>query len=323
MENMYNVSMALWIGSVAWFIFLLLVDLFFSKDQKKDVGMKSALIRSGIWIGLGIGFGVFVWTILGHEAGSQYFAGFIVEKSLSIDNIFVWSALLAYVGIPNSAKYMTLFWGILGAIVFRILFLLVGVIVLDAFQFMLFFLGLILLFTAYKIFSDKGSGFSGKDSKSIGLIRKIIPFSDKMNGNKFFVKERGKSVPSLLFFAVTCLAVTDILFAIDSVPTVLAVARNPFVAMTSNVAAVLGLRALFFVFENLKQSFWLLNKGLGLLLAVIGVTLLLEPKVLFGLDWFGYEPPTPPLLLFIFSILFLSIVGSIVFPKKLPTYKDK
>jgi tellurite resistance protein TerC len=308
---MYNVSPLMWALTAAWFFGLLLGDLFLSRRHQAAVGTKAAIIRSIVWISLGLGFGVVVSAILGSKAGSEYFTGFIIEKSLSVDNIFVWSALLAYLKIPRIYHYTVLFWGIVGAIFFRTIFMIGGVVILENFQFMLIILGLLLLFTASRIFVGSDETFSPENSKIIGFVKKYLPFSNKIYGKKLFVKENGRRVATFLFFSICIIELTDILFAVDSVPTVLAVVRDPYVALTSNIAAIFGLRALYFVFENLKNSFWLLNKGLAIILGAIGVSLLLEPTSIFGYDWIAFEPPIVATLLFIFTVLFASIIGSI------------
>lgn len=310
---MYTVSPLLWFGTALWFFGLLLGDLFISRRHRGPISTKLAIARSAVWIGLGVAFGFFVWAILGAHASSQYFTGFIIEKSLSVDNIFVWSALLAYMKIPRDLQYTVLFWGIIGAIFFRTIFMVSGVIILEKFQFMLLILGLLLIYTAIGIFkgSDDDS-FDPKKSKTIKLIKKYLPFTPEIVGKKLFVKrEDGKRIATFLFFAIATIEVTDILFAVDSVPTVLAVVRDPYIALTSNIAAILGLRALYFVFDGLKNSFWLLNKGLGIILGVIGISLLLEPKTVFGIDWVGFVPETKWVLMFIFIILSASIIGSV------------
>ncbi len=310
---MHAVTPLLWLLTSLWFFGLLFGDLILSRKHEGVISARLSIVRSLVWIGLGVAFGVFVWWYLGSVAGQQYFTGFIIEKSLSVDNIFVWSALLAYLKIPRSAQYTVLFWGIIGAIFFRTLFMIVGVALIEQFQFMLIILGFLLLYTAYGIFADTGEDtFSPRDSKIVRFLRAYVPFSNQMYGNKIFTRIHGKRVATFLFFAICTIELTDILFAIDSVPTVIAVVRDPYVALTSNIAAILGLRALYFVFDNLKESFWLLNKGLSIVLAVVGVSLILEPRTLFGHDWFSFEPPIYASLLFIAAILSLSIIGSVL-----------
>lgn len=307
-----NETPILWVLTAAWFFGLLAVDIALSRRRTGVISLSRAVSRSVIWIGLGILFGGFIWLYLGAEAGTQYFTGFIIEKSLSVDNIFVWSALFAYLQIPRQLQYTVLFWGIIGAIVFRTVFMIGGVVIIDKFQFMLIILGCLLIYTAYTIYADDESKkFNPEDSRVIAFLRRYMSVSDKLHDRKLFVKEHGKKVATYLFFAICTIELTDILFAVDSVPTVIAVVRDPYIALSSNIAAILGLRALYFVFDSLKQSFWLLNKGLAIILGVVGILLLLEPKRIFGLDWIGLEPPVYAMLIFITVVLVASVLGSI------------
>ncbi len=310
-------SSVLWFGTFLWFFSLLLGDLYLSRKNQGPISTKLAITRSAVWIGLGIGFGFFVWAVLGAHASSEYFTGFIIEKSLSIDNIFVWSALMAYMKIPRNLQYTVLFWGIIGAIFFRTIFMIGGVVILDKFQFMLLLLGALLIYTAYGVFrnSDENS-FDPEKSRTIAIIKKYLPFTSDIEGKKLFTRRNGKITATYLFFAIVTIEITDVLFAVDSVPTVLAVVRDPYLALTSNIAAILGLRALYFVFDGLKNSFWLLSKGLGIILGAIGVLLLVEPRSIFGIKWFGFELSTVWILMFIFTVLTLSILGSKLLPEK-------
>lgn len=308
---MYHVQPYIWVITFLWFGMLLAIDLYIAHRRKGVIKLKAALIQSAFWISIGLGFGLFIWWLLGSTAAGEYYAGYLIEESLSIDNIFVWSIILSYLAIPRHLHHRVLFWGIIGAVVFRTLFVIAGVLLIQEFDFVLLFLGAILLVTAYHIFNSDVGGFDPRKSKIMHFVEHHLPFTRELDGHKFFVKRNGRKVATLLFFAIVVVELTDVLFAIDSVPSVLAVVRDPYVAITSNVAAILGLRALYFVFDNLKASFWLLHKGLGIILALIGVGLLLEPDQVLGIEWFGLHVPVATKLSLILIILAASIIGSL------------
>lgn len=310
---MIEVSPLAWFLTAVWFFGLLIGDLLLNRNKQSEISTHEAIIRSIVWISLGVGFGFVVWLMYGAHASAEYFSGFLIEKSLSVDNIFVWSVLLAYLKIPRKLQYTVLFWGILGAIIFRTAFMFAGVVIIENFNFMLLILGGLLLYTAYGIYANKSDEeFNPENSKVLKYVEKFLPFTTKVYDKKLFVKVNGKHIATYLMFAICVVELTDILFAIDSVPTVLAVVREPYIAITSNVAAILGLRALYFVFDNLKESFWLLNKGLGVVLAGVGLTLLFEPETIFGIEWFGLELPVWVTLSFILFVLGVSIAGSLL-----------
>jgi tellurite resistance protein TerC len=281
------------------------------------MGLARSVRRSIAWISLGVMLGIFIWIGFGHSAGSQYFYGFFIEKSLSVDNIFVWGILLTFFKIPKQLHYNVLFWGILGAMIFRTIFIVGGTLVIDRFQFVLIILGLLLMYSAYGLFkSGNNDSYDPNQSKIVKAVEKYLPFTSKVHGTKLFVKENGRRVGTLLLLAIFVIELTDILFAIDSVPAVLAVIRDPYIAIASNIAAILGLRALYFVFENIKDSFWLLNYGLAVILGVLGVSLLFEPTSIFGFHWFGIVISSTLSLIFVLSVLTISITASLVVKPK-------
>lgn len=277
--------------------------------------MRSSIIQTVVWVGLGIGLGFVMWAAYGGQASAEYFSGFAIEKSLSIDNVFVWSIILSYFRIPAKYQHRVLFWGIFGALAFRALFIFAGVALLDRFEFALLLLGGGLVYSGLKIFQEVGGEFDPKKSKIIQLVRKFIPVSHDLDGHKLFTVENGKRTATMLFLVLCVIELTDILFAVDSVPAILAVARDPFIVFASNAAAILGLRALYFVFHGMKEKFWLLNRGLGIILIGVGVKMIIAPKELFGFHWLGIHTPTAISLTFILSVLLLSILASFHIPQ--------
>ncbi len=299
-----------WIVLISWFTLLLLLDLFVFHRKDHAPKMKESIIQTIVWVGLGIGLGILMWPLYGGHAAAEYFSGFAIEKSLSIDNVFVWSIILSYFRVPAKYQHRVLFWGIFGALIFRALFIFLGVAILDRFEIALILLGLLLLWTGYKIFGGGSDEFNPKTSRMIKFLRKFIHISHEIHGHSLFIKEGGKRVATVLFLALCAIELTDILFAIDSVPAILAVARDPFIVFASNAAAILGLRALYFVFHGMKERFWLLNRGLGIILIGVGIKMLISVDKVLGIDWFGYHVPTSLSLTFILSVLLISITAS-------------
>ena len=304
-----------WTVLVGWFAFLIILDLVVFHRKDHEPKMRESVIQTLVWVSLGVALGFVMWPLYGGQASAEYFSGFAIEKSLSIDNVFVWSIILSYFKVPAKYQHRVLFWGVFGALVFRAIFIFAGVALLDRFEFALLLLGGLLLFTGYKIFQGGDHEFDPKSSKMIRAIKRIIPVSHHLEGHHLFVREDGKRVATILFLALVAIELTDILFAIDSVPAILAVARDPFIVFASNAAAILGLRALYFVFHGMKERFWLLNRGLGIILAGVGIKMLISPEKILGFNWFGIHTPTAISLTFIMSVLTASIAISFYVPE--------
>lgn len=312
----FDIPLTWWLGTLAWFALLLSVDLYLNRKQRGHMSMKKAVIRTVVFILLGLGLGALIWANFGSEAGSRYFAGFFIEEALSVDNIFVWSLILGYLSIPKQYHYKILFWGVFGAIVFRTLFVMGGLAIIDLFTPALILLGLVLLVTSYRLLvSSESQQFNPEKSRIFSLVERFLPFTKKLEGGKLFIRQDGKLVATMLFFAICVVELTDILFAIDSVPASLAIVRDPYIVLASNISAIMGLRALYFVFERLEDRFYLLNKGLALILSVIAISLIIEPDSIFGLDWFGITLAPLVTLSFVGAVLSASIILSLVIPR--------
>lgn len=303
-----------WVALISWFSLLIGIDLFLHRKDHAPK-MRESVIQTLIWVALGIGLGFVIWAIYGSQAGAEYFGGFAIEKSLSIDNVFVWAIILSYFRIPAKYQHRVLFWGVFGALIFRAIFIFAGVAILDRFEFALAALGILLLWTGYKIFTGGSDEFDPKTSRMIKTLKKVIPVSHHLNGHALFTHEDGKRVATMLFVALCAIEVTDVFFAIDSVPAILAISRDPFIVFASNAAAILGLRALYFVFHGMKEKFWLLNRGLGIILVGVGIKMFISPSKVFGLDWFGIHIPIAVSLTFILSVLLMSIAASFYLPQ--------
>ncbi len=306
-----NVPYWHWVILIAWFALLLIVDILVLHRKDHEPTAREATVQSLVWIGLGIGLGLLFWPLYGGAASSQYFSGYLIEKSLSIDNVFAWSVILGYFKIPKKYQHRVLFWGVFGALVMRAIFIFAGIAVLDRFEPTLIIFGLILLWSGTKIFSShEEMAFDPTKSRMLKLFKRIIPLSHNLDGHKLFTVENGKHVATILFIALLAIEMTDVIFAIDSVPAILAISRDPFIVFSSNAAAILGLRALYFVFDKIKERFWLLNKALGLLLVGVGIKMIISPSTLFGYNWLGIHIPTGVSLALICTTLISTVILS-------------
>ena len=289
----------------------LIADLGFFNRQSHKIEFKPALYQSLFWIGISFVFGFLIYIFIGKETAVEFFSAYITEKMLSVDNLFVILLIFSYFNLEEKYHHKALFWGILGAIVFRGIFIGAGSFIISQFHWVLYIFGAILLYTGIKLLRDrkKEEHVDFKNSKVIKLAHKIFPFTDSHHGGKFFVRENGKFYFTSLFMVVLMVEATDIIFAVDSIPAVFAISQNLFVVFTSNIFAIMGLRALFFLIENILHRFHYLQKGLAIILIFIGL------KMSVGL--FGIHLSS----VISFSVIMLAFVSSMVlstiFPKKI------
>lgn len=311
-----------WLLLGGWFLFLILFDILVVHRRDHTPTLKSSVHQSLVWVGLGVLLGLIVFIAYGSEAGSQYFSGYLIEKSLSVDNVFAWSVILAYFKIPQKYQHRVLFWGIFGALIMRTIFVFAGIALIDHFEPILLVFGLFLGYSGFKLLHSKGGDeFDPGKSRMFRAARKLFRVSHHLDGHNLFTMENGKRVATKLFMALLVIEVTDAIFAVDSVPAILAISRDPFIVLSSNAAAILGLRALYFVFEFIKDKFWLLNKALGVLLFFVGFKMFVAPAHLFGYDWLNLHISTGLSLGIIGLLLATGMIGSILYPQK--TQHDK
>ena len=272
---MYDVPSWLWSAFAVTVAVALLVDLLAHRGAHV-IGFKEAAWWSALWVGLAIVFGGVVFAVLGTTAGVEYTTAWLLEKSLSVDNLFVFALIFGYFKVPRAYQHRVLFFGVMGALVFRGIFLALGVAVVSRFTAVLFVFAAILLYSAYKLLKDEDDSFDPGTSFGVRMLKRVVPVRDEYDGTKFFVKEAGKRVATPLLAVVVAIEAADLVFAVDSVPAVLAVSSDPFIVYTSNAFAILGLRALYFLLAGLLEKFHYLSKGLALILAFIGVKLILQ-----------------------------------------------
>ena len=306
---MQVISMPMW----AWILFYALVivmlyaDLkLFGRKGQHEVSIGEALKMTAVWIIVSLIFCGGIWHFENTDKAMEFLAGYLIEKSLSMDNLFVFLMLFSFFGVQRKYQHEVLFWGIFGALILRSIFIFAGAAMVQKFDWILGVFGVFLIYTGIKMFSHKDD-VSVDPSKNIfvKLFKKFFPVTDQMHEDKFFIIENGKRLATPLFIALLVIETTDVAFAVDSIPAVFSVSRDPFIVLTSNIFAILGLRALYFALAAIAQYFAYLKYGLGIILSFVGVKMLLD---LFGV----YDVPTWMSLLIIFGVLVLSMLASYV-----------
>ena len=306
----------------AWILFyvlvfiMLIVDLkMFGKKGQHEVSVKEALQMTAVWIGVSLLFaaGIYLWYPVGdsHEMAIEFLAGYLIEKSLSMDNLFVFLMLFSFFGIERKYQHEVLFWGIFGALVLRSIFIFAGAAMVERFEWVLGIFGLFLLYTGAKMFGHDDS-IQADPSKNIIVrwFKKFFPVTTEMHGESFFVRsEAGRLVATPRFVTLLVIETTDVAFAVDSIPAVFSVSRDPFIVLTSNIFAILGLRALYFALAAVAKYFKYLKYGLGVILIFVGVKMLLSVT-------YHIEVPTVFSLATIFGLLVISMLASVVATKE-------
>ena len=317
--------MPLW----AWILFyvlvliMLLADLkMFAKKGQHEVSISEALKMTAVWIGVSLIFcaGIYIfYPIDPHEKAMEFLAGYLIEKSLSMDNLFVFLMLFSFFGIKRKYQHEVLFWGIFGALILRSIFIFAGTAMISRFEWILGLFGIFLIYTGVKMFSDEHVD----PSKNIfvKVFKNFFPVTDQMHEDHFFVTESGRRLATPLFIALIVIETTDVAFAVDSIPAVFSVSRDPFIVLTSNIFAILGLRALYFALAAIAKYFTYLKYGLGIILSFVGIKMLLamdEYMNAFGqliginLSMPHIEVSTPLSLAIIFGVLVLSMLLSVI-----------
>lgn len=302
--------------SILWLVFALIVvgflvvDLGFLNRKAHKIGTRSALLQSAFWVGISLAFAGLVFWQLGSIKAAEFMTAYLTEKMLSVDNLFVILLIFSFFKLDEKYHHKVLFWGIMGAVAFRGLFIGVGSIIIEQFAWVLYVFGAILLYTGVKLFSEKKEEHVDYEkSPVVRYAKKFLRFTPNVHGGHFLVKEEGKWHFTTMFMVLLLVESTDIIFAVDSIPAAFSITQDPFIVFTSNIFAVMGLRALFFLVENILHRFHHLQKGLAFILIFIGL------KMLGGLFHFHLSP----LISFavILSVLILSLVLSVLFPKKI------
>jgi tellurite resistance protein TerC len=262
----------IWIAFVSFILGMLAIDLLVFQREAHAVSMREAGIWSGIWIALGLSFGAIVWP----EAGGEYLAGYLIEKSLSVDNIFVFALVFGYFAVPAAYQHRVLFWGVFGALVFRAIFIAAGASLLDQFHWMIYVFGAFLVITGIRMARSNDEHVDPGKNPVLRAFRRFVPMTDGLRDERFFVKEAGRRLATPLLAVLVVVETTDIIFAIDSIPAIFAVTTDTFLVFTSNAFAILGLRALYFLLAGMIGRFTYLKIGLAFVLAFVGVKMLVS-----------------------------------------------
>lgn len=297
---------------ISWMVFSVIVVIMLALDlgvfhrRTHEVKMKEALIWSAVWIAVALLFNAIVYFVKGKELALQFLASYLLEKSLSVDNLFVFLLVFNYFHLPGKYQHKVLFWGILGALIFRAIFIGFGIGLLHYFSWMIYVFGVILVWTGAKLAFEKDKKVEPEKNFFLKAFRRFSPVADSYEGEKFFVWKDGILFATPLMVILIVIESTDVVFAVDSIPAVLAISRDPFIVYTSNVFAILGLRALYFAVAELMRLFHHLHYGLSLILVLIGIKMLISHFV---------HIPTVFALGSILFILALSVIASIIWPQ--------
>jgi tellurite resistance protein TerC len=263
-------------GFIVFVVAMLLVDLKLFHAEEHEPSIRESATWVAIWVGLALAFGVGVFLIQGGQIGGEYLAGYLIEYSLSVDNMFVFVVIFSYFNVPRAYQHQVLFFGILGAIIFRGLFIWAGTALIHAFDWVIPVFGAFLIFTAYRIAKGATEDIHPERNPVLNFARKRFPTTTRFDGQKLFTVENGRRLATPLFIVLLFIEMTDILFAVDSIPAIFGITQEPFIVLTSNVFAILGLRALYFLLAGGMDRLHLLNYGLAVVLAFVGVKMILE-----------------------------------------------
>ena len=296
-----------WIIFNAFVLIMLALDLGVFHRKSHEVSVKEALIWTFVWIFLAMVFNVIIYFWRGQQQALEYFTGYLVEKALSVDNIFVFIMIFTYFQIPAKYQHKVLFWGILGALIMRVIFIFAGVALLEKFHFTIYIFGALLIFTGIKMFNQSNSKINPDKNPVLKFFKKFMPVSQTLHEDKFFTRIDGRRFATPLFLVLILIETTDLIFAVDSIPAILAITQDQFIVYTSNVFAILGLRSLYFALAGVVHRFWLLSYGLAIVLIFVGAKMILIDFYKIPIEWS---------LLFIASIITGSIILSLKLKKK-------
>jgi tellurite resistance protein TerC len=292
---------------------MLALDLGVFHRRDHVISLKEALIWSAIWTVMALLFNVGVYFWQGSEKALEFFTGYLIERSLSMDNIFVFLLIFSYFSVPEKYQYKVLFWGILGALVMRAFFIFTGVVLIEKFHWVIYVMGAFLVFTGIKLGLEKEKKIEPERNPILRLVRRIFPVTEGYQGGRFFIRRAGRTLATPLFIVLVVVESTDLVFAIDSIPAILAITLDPFIVYTSNAFAILGLRALYFAIAGLMRMFYYLHYGLAAILVFVGFKMLLVDL---------YKIPIGIALGVVAGILALAVIASVLWPreiKPLPT----
>ncbi|QKJ25872.1 TerC family protein [Aquiluna borgnonia] len=297
-----DVSLTLWLATLGLILLMLAIDLF-AHRHASVISIKEAALWSTLWVSLGVAFGIYLWLDFGPEIGQQYFSGFVIEKSLAVDNVFIWALIFAAFSVPREYQHRVLFLGVIGALVFRGIFIAAGAALIKSFGWVLYLFAAFLIYTGVKMLLERDKHFNPAESKFLKLFQKIVPTTDRYYGQRLFVRKAGVLMATPLLAVLALVEFTDIIFAVDSIPAIFAVTEEPFIVFAANAFALLGLRAMYFLLSDLIHRFVYLKVGLSFILVWVGIKLALHDVV---------KIPTLLSLSLIIAIISIAIIASLI-----------
>ena len=297
-----SVPVWVWLAVIGFILLMLAIDLF-AHRKAHVIGVREAAAWSAVWVAFGVGFGAVVWQVWGAELGQQYYAGYLIEKSLAVDNVFVWAIIFTYFAVPREYQHRVLFLGVLGALVFRGIFIAGGSVLIASFSWVLYLFAAFLLWTGWRMLRQRNEHIDPSRSKALALFRRWVPMTDAYHGQRLLVRKAGVVVATPLLAVLVLVEVTDIIFAVDSIPAIFAVTSEPFLVFTANAFAILGLRAMYFLLADLIHRFVYLKAGLALVLVWVGIKMLLKVDLFYI--------PTAVSLAVVITIITVSVLASL------------
>ncbi len=300
-------SPVIWLSFNLFVLLLIAFDALILSPKNKEITVKQALMLSGFWVFLALVFNAGIYFWLGSQRALEFFTGYLIEQSLSVDNLFVFLLIFSYFKVPVIYQRKVLFWGIIGAQVMRAAFILAGVALLHHFHWLIYLFGAFLVFSGIKLFLEKDKQIHPEGNVALKLFRRFMPVTDNYVEGQFTVKQQGRRWATPLLIVLIVIETTDLIFALDSIPAILAITKDPFIVYSSNIFAILGLRAMYFALAGLMNVFHHLHYGLGIILAFVGVKMLTEDI---------FHIPIMAALGVIAGVLTITIVTSIMFPAK-------
>lgn len=300
-------SLTLWVLFNVFIISMLVIDLLVFNRKSHEITIKESLIWTGVWIFCAVIFGIGLYFYMDSDSSLDFFTGYLIEKSLSIDNIFVFILVFSYFGVKPEYQHKVLFWGIFGALVMRFIFIFLGVALIERFHWIIYIFGAFLVYTGIRMALEEEKEVHPEKNPILKLVRKIVPVTTDYDGDKFFTKMKGKTMATPLFVVLVVIETTDLVFAVDSIPAILAITTDEFLVYSSNAFAILGLRALYFALSGVMKLFHFLHYGLAAILSFVGIKMLIA-------DF--YHIPTLYALGFVAIAITVTIVLSVIFPVK-------
>ena len=301
-------DLLLWIGFSVFLIIMLALDLGVFHKESHVVEFREAMIWSGIWVGLAVLFNIGVFFYFGEVKGLEFMTGYLVEKSLSVDNVFVIALIFTYFSVPRQYQHRVLFWGVIGALIMRAILIAVGATLIREFAWIIYIFGAFLVFTGIKMYFQKNEGIDPDKNPVVRFFKKFIPVTDEYNKEKFFLIKNGKRFATPLFIVLLMVETTDLIFAVDSIPAIFAITQDPFIVFTSNAFAILGLRSLYFALAGVIYKFYYLKAGLSVILVFVGIKMMLIDifKIPIGIS-----------LGFVSLLILISVIASVLKNRKL------